>query len=178
MMRLLMTTISFLIASFIFSRLAYAQEKILPVAQKVVKKLDETVAPALSSAQVPTEVIPEVGKHVGANMDAVSMIFSLLAVLVLIVVSGLLLKRFQPNHLANKDLKIVTSLSLGAKERLIVVQVGDKQQLLGITPQQITLLDTLERPLKANTLSRSEFGQSFVSIFQKYRSKEQKSKKP
>ena len=122
------------------------------------------------AAQVtqPTEIIPEVGKHVGANMDAMTMIVALLMVLGIIIVCAIILKRFQPARVEGKGLKIVTSMSLGAKERLVVVQVGDKQQLLGVTGQNISLLDTLDTPLDISTPIATELGQSIVSLVQKH----------
>ena len=48
-----------------------------------------------NAASVVEKVEPvEVGKHVTANMDAMSMILSLLMVLAVIVVSAVILKRF------------------------------------------------------------------------------------
>ena len=112
--------------------------------------------------------LPEVGKHVGGNMDAMTTIVALLMVLGIIIACAYILKRFQPVRVEGKGLKIVTSMSLGAKERLIVVQVGDKQQLLGVTGQQITLLDTLETPLDISKPIATELGQSIVSLVQKH----------
>ena len=110
------------------------------------------------------ETVPEVGKHAGTNMDPLTLIVALIMVLALILACAFILKRFQPHQSEYKGLKIITSLSLGAKERLMVVQVGDKQQLLGVTAQQITLLDTLDEPLKASVPMATELGQSFVSL--------------
>lgn len=42
------------------------------------------------------------------------------------------------------QLRIVAGLSLGSKERLLVVQVGDKQLILGVAPGLITQLGLLE----------------------------------
>ena len=110
------------------------------------------------------ETVPEVGKHAGTNMDPLTLIVALIMVLALILACAFILKRFQPHQSEYKGLKIITSLSLGAKERLMVVQVGDKQQLLGVTAQQITLLDTLDEPLKVSVPMATELGQSFVSL--------------
>lgn len=123
-----------------------------------------------------TDVIPQVGKHVGGEINALTMILALFMVLGVIFVCALVLKRLQPTKTATKGLKIITSLHLGAKERLIVVQVGDKQQLLGVTAQQITLLDTLEQPLEVNPPLVSDLGQSFISMIQKTLSKKPVSK--
>jgi flagellar protein FliO/FliZ len=110
--------------------------------------------------------VPVVGKHVGGNMDAMTMIVSLLLVLALVVAFAFITKRFQPARLNSQGISLVTSMALSAKERIIVIQVGDKQQLLGVTAQQITLLDTLEKPLTVNKPLTAELGQSFIGLLQ------------
>lgn len=93
---------------------------------------------------------PEVGKHVMATTDAGSMILSLLMVLALIFISALLLKRFNFTQQNSGQMKVISSLSLGVKERLVVAQVGEQQLVLGVTSQQITLIKSLEEPITAN----------------------------
>lgn len=93
---------------------------------------------------------PEVGKHVMANADAGSMILSLLMVLALIFISALVLKRFNFTQKNTGQLKVIASLSLGVKERLVVAQVGEQQLVLGVTSQQITLIKSLEKPIISN----------------------------
>ena len=44
----------------------------------------------------------------------------------------------------NHTLQVLSSLSLGSREKLILVNAGDKQLLLGVTPQQVTHLCELE----------------------------------
>jgi flagellar protein FliO/FliZ len=132
----------------------------LALAQKAPEK--ELMATPL------VEAIPQVGKNVGANMDAMTMIVALLTVLAIIIVCAFILKRIQPVKTQGKGLDIVTSMSLGAKERLIVVQVGDKQQLLGVTSQQITLLATLDTPLEITAPITTELSKSLVSLVQKH----------
>ena len=143
-MRWLVIFLSFFISTFIF-----AQEKSAAVIQSKA-------------------VIPEVGKHVGANMDALTTVIALLMVLALIIACAFILKGIRPKNFENKGLKIVTSLQLGSKERLVVVQIGDKQQLLGVTTQHITLLDTLDEPIKASSPITAELGKSLVSLVQKH----------
>ena len=102
---------------------------------------------ALGDQPSAVQKVPEVGKHVMANMDVGSMILSLLMVLALIIVSAFVLKRFNLVQQSSEQLSIVTSLPLGAKERVVVVQVGQKQLLLGVTAHQVTLLESLTEPL-------------------------------
>lgn len=108
---------------------------------------EETIVAAVPPAQVLVDDSPQVGKHVMANMNASSMILSLLMVLALIIVSAFVLKRFNIAQQGTNQLSVVTSLSLGSKERVVVVQVGDKQLLLGVTAQQVTLLERSVEPL-------------------------------
>ncbi|MFT6919671.1 MAG: flagellar protein FliO/FliZ [Cognaticolwellia sp.] len=113
-----------------------------------------------------TEDAPvEVGKHIAANMNSMSMIMSLLMVLAVIVISAMILKRFQGVGQTHHGLKIVTSLHLGAKEKLVVVQAGDKQLLLGVTTQQVTLLETLDEPLVNAKENSVDFAQSLAKLF-------------
>lgn len=123
-----------------------------------------SLIPFISFAQ---ESSPEVGKHAAANMDAASMILSLFMVLAVIVVLALLFKRIQPGNSQLSGMKVITSLHLSTKEKLVVVQVNDKQLLLGVTAHQITLIDTLDKPLEENQLIPSQLGQSFLSMLKK-----------
>ncbi len=111
------------------------------------------------------EAVPEVGKHVASNMDATSMVMSLLMVLALIIISAVVLKKFQPQANNTQGLKIIASLHLGAKEKLVVVEVGDKQMLLGVTGQQINLIDTLDEKISVNSPITAELGVSLINLF-------------
>ena len=47
----------------------------------------------------------------------------------------------------HQSLKVVGALSVGQRERVIVVQAGEEQLVLGVTSSQINTLHVLERPL-------------------------------
>ncbi|GAA6170867.1 hypothetical protein NBRC116592_05370 [Colwellia sp. KU-HH00111] len=110
---------------------------------------------------------PEVGKHVMANMDAASMIMSLLMVLALIIISALVLKRFNLAQQDSSQLKVIANLSLGAKERVVVVQIGEQQLVLGVCAQQITLLQTLQQPIETKTGTPLTASANILSFLQK-----------
>jgi len=120
-------------------------------------------APFITFAQ---EDVVQVGKHVTATTDSTTMIISLLMVVALIIGCAMVLKKFQLTQQNVSGLKIVTSLSLGTKERIVVVQVADKQLLLGVTSQQITVLDNLEQPLELSSNVPADLGKSFTSLFE------------
>lgn len=78
-------------------------------------------------------------------------------VVVLLVFLGLIwvLRRLQPGLGGGQRgaLHIVASLPLGARERLLLIQLGEQQLLLGVTPAGITLLHTLEAALPETQVS-------------------------
>jgi len=140
------------------------QKNIVPqrgVDKGIVQK--ESTLPAVVLHEQPSKT-PEVGKHVMANMDAGSMILSLLMVLALIVLCAWVLKRFNLTQQGVSQLKVVTSLSLGAKERVVVVQAGEQQLLLGVTAQQVTLIERLSEPLPIQKANTVELPKSLLSF--------------
>ncbi|MBS4431563.1 flagellar biosynthetic protein FliO [Pectobacterium punjabense] len=50
---------------------------------------------------------------------------------------------FAPQTKQNKLLKVVSSCSVGQRERVVIVEVDNTWLVLGVTPQQITPLHTL-----------------------------------
>lgn len=49
--------------------------------------------------------------------------------------------------LGNQHIKTIACLPMGSKEKLVIVEVGKKQLLLGVTPSKINCLTTLEDPI-------------------------------
>jgi flagellar protein FliO/FliZ len=65
-------------------------------------------------------------------------------------------------------LKIVGALSLGQRERVVVVQAGSEQILLGVTATQINTLHILDKPLSTGDISEvSEFKQKLSAALQR-----------
>ena len=76
----------------------------------------------------------------GAALQA---LVGLAIVVGLIVVTAYLLKRIQPGRFAASNvLRPVASLSLGTRERVVVVEMGEHWLVLGVTAQNITTLHT------------------------------------
>ena len=82
-------------------------------------------------------------KAIVSGNDIGAMVLALFAVLVVIVVLASLLKRFNLKFQGASGMKVLSSVSLGAKERLIIVDVGGEKLLLGVTQQRIDCLKEL-----------------------------------
>ena len=117
------------------------------------------------------EDVVQVGKHANTNLDAGSMIVSLLMVLALIVISALILKKFQLTTKSVSGMKVITSLSLGPKERLVVVEVQNQQLLLGVSAQQITLLKTLDEAIVVDNSTANNMKSTMNSSLLKFLTK-------
>ena len=115
------------------------------------------------------------GKHAASNVDALSMLVSLLMVLAVIIASALILKRFQRVSHSTSAMKVVASLPLGTKERLVVVEVNGEQMLLGVSQQQITLLKSLESPIEVNGALSAQFDHPLLKYFLKQNNKNETS---
>lgn len=102
------------------------------------------------------------------------MLLSLLLVLALLLGFMWVLRRAM--HMpgtANRGIKIVTVTSIGTRERLMVIEVGGEQILLGITPNRIEKLHLLAQPLDTKEPARPvmpAFAQTLQAVLQKNRS--------
>ncbi len=71
------------------------------------------------------------------------------------------------NTRANGALKVVGGLSLTQRERILLVQVGEKQLLLGVSPGRITTLHELEEKIDTGSSADGD-GESFSKKLNSY----------
>lgn len=74
------------------------------------------------------------------------MIAGLVVVLIMIFVVAWLARNYMGfNPAQNATLKTVAGVLVGQKERVVLVQVGERQLLIGVAPGQISLLHVIEK---------------------------------
>lgn len=74
---------------------------------------------------------------------------SLVLVLLIIFVAAWLLRRYgRFPGVADGHLKVIGALSVGQRERIMLLQVGKEQILVGVTSNQISTLHQLEEPVQ------------------------------
>ena len=83
-----------------------------------------------------------------ATAGLLQWLFSSLLVLGIIIALawGLKKSRLVP-QMGRPDFKVLFTLPVGYKEKLMVVQVGEQQLLLGVTAQQISFLTEINPPI-------------------------------
>ncbi|MFW9269900.1 flagellar biosynthetic protein FliO [Pseudomonas sp. NR3] len=105
------------------------------------------------------------------------LVLGLLVVLGLIFFLAWMLRRVQQAGPAGKGqvIDIVGSRALGPRDRLVLVQVGTEQILLGLSPGSITALHVLKEPVQVPVTEQAtpEFAQRLMELL----GKDQKDKK-
>ena len=106
----------------------------------------------------PARLLADGGEGMGAAGYLAQLIGGLLIVIVAIVVLGWVLRRTQGGGGRGSQLIDVISVrSIGARERLMLVQVGEEQILVGVAPSGIRTLHTLENPVVAEAGEAVDF---------------------
>ncbi len=109
------------------------------------------------------------GTETKSQLEIVSWLMSLGLVLVTIFVCAWVLKKMRFSQFGGAKAKVVTTLALGARERVMVVEIGQQQYLLGVTAQSIQLLDKLDTPLEVETGAAAErFSRQLQGIWKKH----------
>lgn len=130
----------------------------------------EPVATATAAAT------PVVSSGVAGQLT--QLVFGLLLVLGLIFFLAWLLRRVQQAGPAGKGqvIELIGSRALGPRDRLMLVQVGSEQILLGLSPGTITALHVLKEPVPVPATTEKatpEFAQHLLKML----GKDQKDKK-
>ncbi|MBK3463385.1 flagellar biosynthetic protein FliO [Pseudomonas sp. MF6776] len=141
----------------------------LPLSVLAAEPVAGHAAPAAATA-------PMVNSGVAGQLT--QLVFGLLLVLGLIFFLAWLLRRVQQAGPAGKGqvIELIGSRALGPRDRLMLVQVGNEQILLGFSPGTITALHVLKEPVEVPSTSEKatpEFAQHLLRIL----GKDQKDKK-
>jgi len=95
-------------------------------------------------------------------------------VLVLVVVLAWLARRLNQSRFTGADrLRLVGGISLGARERIVVVEVDDVQLVVGVAPGRVQTLHVLERPLQEQVPDEAK-GEGFSGRLARIMGKEEK----
>ena len=108
------------------------------------------------------------GTDVGVQLS--KLLFGLLLVVGLIFLLAWLLRRVQAlNPRGNQAIRVISTQALGARERLVLVQVGKEQVLLGLSAGRITPLHVLEEPVHLPDVepANPEFAQRLMELLGK-----------
>jgi len=143
---------SFLNATFLLMPLQ------LVAAEKNAVVVTETTA-ALNTTTLSTD--PMSGGYL------MQLVVGLFVVLICIVALAWLAKKMNRFHsLTGDTLKVIGGLSMSSRERIVLLQVGEEQLLLGVSPGRINTLHVLDKPVDVTGKQvDGETGSSFLEKF-------------
>lgn len=102
-----------------------------------------------------------------ANLPGLGQIvISLALVLGAILVLALLYKKLQLKMPGSKHFKVIATLPVGQKERVLIIEIQGKQRAIGVTPNSVNFLFDLETPLPEEKLA-SDFHTQLQSFLKK-----------
>jgi flagellar protein FliO/FliZ len=129
----------------VFSACAKALILLLPA----FVQAEETVAVAAPTLQ--TDPMGSAGKVAAFLVLILALIFGL----------AWLVNKTRAGHMTGngKQLQMLAVLPLGTKEKIAIIQAGDQQLVIGITPQQITTLSVLDTPISVEQNSPASFSE-------------------
>lgn len=117
------------------------------------------------AAQSAPKQVPKIGS--GGHLLNVTL--GLVAIIGLIFALSAFVKRFGAGTFsANSQLKILSSMPLGTRERIVLIDAGGQQLLLGITPTNINTLHVFTDPIVIDQKPEvaSDFSQKLMAILQ------------
>jgi len=136
----------------------------------VVLSMPFSVLAAEPVATATAAAAPAVSSGVAGQLT--QLVFGLLLVLGLIFFLAWLLRRVQQAGPAGKGqvIELIGSRALGPRDRLMLVQVGNEQILLGLSPGTITALHVLKEPVQVPSGTEKatpEFAQRLMELMGK-----------
>ncbi|MFZ3154383.1 flagellar biosynthetic protein FliO [Pseudomonas sp.] len=123
---------------------------------------------AMAAEPAAQTAVPLAGTGMGGQL--VQLLLGLLLVIGLIFLLAWLMRRVQqivPR--GGQVIKVLATQALGPRDRLLLVQVGNEQVLLGLTPGTITALHVLKEPVHLPDAepASTEFAQRLMELLGK-----------
>ncbi|MCC5851263.1 MAG: flagellar biosynthetic protein FliO [Alkalimonas sp.] len=110
------------------------------------------------------QTLSRAGSSSGLSFSKI--VISLAFVILMVLLLGWSFKKLTLRIPGSQHMKVITTIPLGPKERLLVIEMQGKQRVLGVTAQQINYLFELEEPLPEEKLA-SEFHSQLQSWMKK-----------
>ena len=83
-----------------------------------------------------------------SGTNILQLVIGLILVLVMVIVIAWLVKRVGGVSISGSGvINVLGGMSMGARERVVLLQVGDEQILVGVSPGRIQTLHVLDKPM-------------------------------
>ncbi|GAB2925063.1 flagellar biosynthetic protein FliO [Rheinheimera gaetbuli] len=127
---------------------------------------EESTAQVADTAPVKPKVLQSAPERPATGVGLGKMALSLLIVVAIVIALGWIFKKLTLRLPGSRYIKIISTMPLGPKERLLVIEMQGKQRVLGVTAHSINLLFELENSLPEEKLA-SDFHTQLQSLLKK-----------
>ncbi len=145
--------------------------------KRLLFSLLSLLSPVLYAAEA--EKLPKTAARLSEPLgagDVLQVFFALLFVLLLIGVAAWFFRRLSLGNFAGQGtLRLLASVSVGQRERVVLVQAGETQLLLGVAQGNVRTLHVFDKPVmpeSTNTQGAENFAERLAAVL-KRRSGEQ-----
>jgi flagellar protein FliO/FliZ len=130
---------------------------------------------AFSEEPKPTPVTSLVSVDPVVTSSPLTVLLGLLFVLIVIFALAWLAKQYNNSGLiGNRTMKVVASMPLGTRERAVLIEVGDKQILVGVSPSSVNALHVFdEKIIDDDSLPNHPFAKKLNQFLQPKNKNEQ-----
>lgn len=139
-----------------------------PVASVVTAVADSPIEP-VETPPAAVKTLPtadNAAERPTGGLGLGKMALSLAIVVAIVIALGWAFKKLTLRLPGSRHIKIISTMPLGPKERLLVIEMQGKQRVLGVTAHSINLLFELENSLPEEKLA-SDFHTQLQSLLKK-----------
>jgi len=123
-------------------------------------------APGAATPGAAPHTMPAPGSAVAAT-SPLNMMLGLLFLLGLVALAWWFVKRTGGAQWQGaRAMKVVAGLSVGARERVMLIEVGGQQVLIGVAPGRVNLLHRFEEPVVTDTGGGEDFASKIRQVMQ------------
>lgn len=109
------------------------------------------------------KTIPSLANEPVGVGNYLQMFFGLFIVIALIFGAAWLMRRMSNlSSMTTSNLKVLGGISVGQRERVVLIQAGDTQILVGVAPGQIRTLHVMDEPITTNEEIKSKTSSGFA----------------
>lgn len=140
-----------------------------PVSPAATAAADSPVEPVEVPPAAPVKTLPKAdnaAERPTGGLGLGKMALSLAIVVAIVIALGWAFKKLTLRLPGSRHIKIISTMPLGPKERLLVIEMQGKQRVLGVTAHSINLLFELENALPEEKLA-SDFHTQLQSLLKK-----------
>lgn len=120
----------------------------------LIVQFKNVVAEVNTSAE---KVIPSLSNEPIGVSNYIQMFFGLFIVVFLIVAVAWFMRRMGGvGGLATSNLKVIGGISVGQRERVVLIQAGNTQLLVGVAPGTVRAIHVLDEPVSFQTELKQE----------------------